>query len=208
MTRSTITLACLAACLLGTWAGCGTKGPSRSAEEDETPVDDQQTTTGTTGSPTGGSTTGGGQTTTGQGGGAPVTPGTSACCEPVQTPGCSDATLQDCVCKQDSYCCESAWDATCVSEVNEFGCGKCDVSDNPGGGGGDPGGGGGDPGGGSVGCKDDGQCTLEDDCVCTDCDADSYCSDPANCQDDGKCDAFVEGCVCADCKSSHPECAN
>jgi hypothetical protein len=50
-------------------------------------------------------------------------------------------------------------------------------------------------------------CTLDDDCVCDDCDADSYCADPANCIDDNVCDAFNEGCVCADC-ATHPECAN
>lgn len=203
MYRSTVSVTCLAACLLATWAGCGTHGPSDPASDDVTPPGGQSPTGGDPGTTTGGATGGGGPSTTGQGGSpTTTTPGSSACCEAIETPGCVDAVLQDCVCAQDSYCCETAWDATCVSEVNDLGCGVCEVPDDPGGGGG-----GGDPGGGSVGCKDDGQCTLEDDCVCTDCSTDDYCSDPNNCVDDGECDAFLEGCVCADCAGSHPECA-
>jgi hypothetical protein len=34
---------------------------------------------------------------------------------------------------------------------------------------------------------------------------DPYCSDPTNCQDDGACDTYNEGCVCMDC-ATHPEC--
>ena len=112
----------------------------------------------------------------------------------------ADPAIEQCVCAEDSFCCESEWDALCISEVNEFGCGTCDVPDPPSSG---SGGGTSEP----VGCLDDGMCTLEDDCVCTDCDADMFCSDPANCVDDGMCDAFNEGCVCADC-ASHPECSN
>ena len=54
------------------------------------------------------------------------------------------------------------------------------------------------------GCTDNGNC-ADDDCVCSDCDDDLFCSDPANCQDDGVCQSFQEGCVCADCQA-HPEC--
>lgn len=43
------------------------------------------------------------------------------------------------------------------------------------------------------------------DCVCANCAADPYCSDAANCQDDGVCDPGFEGCVCADC-AGHPLC--
>ena len=31
------------------------------------------------------------------------------------------------------------------------------------------------------------------------CGAQPFCSDPANCMNDGECDSFNEGCVCADC---------
>ena len=54
------------------------------------------------------------------------------------------------------------------------------------------------------GCLEDGVCE-DDDCVCTDCDADDFCSDPLNWVDDGECDAYNEGCVCTDCLE-HPEC--
>ena len=60
----------------------------------------------------------------------------------------------------------------------------------------------------SVGCLVDGFCTLDDDCVCADCDTDPYCSDPTNCTNDNVCDPFHEGCVCADCAMTHPECLN
>ncbi len=43
------------------------------------------------------------------------------------------------------------------------------------------------------------------DCVCANCAADPFCSDPANCSDDGVCDPGLEGCVCADC-AGHPLC--
>jgi hypothetical protein len=58
--------------------------------------------------------------------------------------------------------------------------------------------------GGSSDCTNNGNC-QDDDCVCSDCDNDLFCSDPANCTNDGFCNAFVEGCVCADC-ATHPEC--
>jgi hypothetical protein len=44
------------------------------------------------------------------------------------------------------------------------------------------------------------------DCVCASCANDAFCSDPANCTNDGACDPFNEGCVCADC-FTHPSCA-
>ena len=59
-------------------------------------------------------------------------------------------------------------------------------------------------GGGSTLCTDNGNCS-DDDCVCADCDADLGCRD--NCDNDGECQAFREGCVCDDC-TTHPECLN
>ena len=58
--------------------------------------------------------------------------------------------------------------------------------------------------GGGANCTDDGDCG-NDDCVCSDCDEDFFCKDPDNCTDNGTCQTFVEGCVCADCMT-HPEC--
>ena len=187
------------------WAGCSVSSKRASGGGDSDDgvggstgagqVDDSSatvTSSASTGGPTGTTVTSGPT-----GGGAQ--PG--ACCVETAEPGCAaDPAIEQCVCAEDSFCCESEWDALCISEVNEFGCGTCDVPDPPSSG---SGGGTSEP----VGCLDDGMCTLEDDCVCTDCDADMFCSDPANCVDDGMCDAFNEGCVCADC-ASHPECSN
>ena len=53
--------------------------------------------------------------------------GEGVCCEANGTPGCEDFEITVCVCEQDSYCCESEWDNLCASEVEEFGCGVCDV---------------------------------------------------------------------------------
>ena len=52
------------------------------------------------------------------------------------------------------------------------------------------------------------ECGTKDgfnDCVCSTCADDAFCSNPANCTDDGECDPFNEGCVCADC-AAHPAC--
>jgi hypothetical protein len=43
------------------------------------------------------------------------------------------------------------------------------------------------------------------DCVCANCTADPYCSDPVNCVDDGECHPGLEGCICVDCVG-HPLC--
>lgn len=86
------------------------------------------------------------------------------CCVASDAPGCDDATVQACVCDQDSYCCNTAWDGVCVDEVESLGCGSC-------GGGGD---GGGDPVSAcceqqaGAGCPD----TTVQDCVCA---VDDYC---------------------------------
>ena len=39
------------------------------------------------------------------------------CCVPVEIPGCSDATVEACVCAFDDYCCKTAWDDVCVGEA-------------------------------------------------------------------------------------------
>ena len=43
------------------------------------------------------------------------------------------------------------------------------------------------------------------DCVCPQCATDSFCADPNNCNNDGQCDPFNEGCACGDC-AGHPQC--
>ncbi|MEZ4265503.1 MAG: MopE-related protein [Myxococcota bacterium] len=70
------------------------------------------------------------------------------CCTSHSGGGCTNSTIQACVCAGDSYCCNVAWDNTCVTRVAAFGCSTC-VNTNLGGH--DIGGSGG--GGGSGGCK-------------------------------------------------------
>ena len=41
------------------------------------------------------------------------------------------------------------------------------------------------------------------DCVCPQCDGDSFCT--SNCTDDGECNPYLEGCTCTDC-AAHPLC--
>ena len=66
---------------------------------------------------------------------------------------------------------------------------------------------GGDDGTGGAGgdaiyhCQTNGQCDIQDDCVCPDCSNHLFCANPANCKDDGTCKPFLEGCICADCAS-------
>jgi hypothetical protein len=101
--------------------------------------------------------------------------GTGSCCEPQDTPGCDNPTLQACVCAQDSFCCEFTWDGICVEEVAEFGCGSCD--------------------GGGCG---DGQCTEDESCLscpddCGPC-AGSGCCSPH--PEPGCDDGLAQACVC------------
>lgn len=47
------------------------------------------------------------------------------CCE-TGGPGCRDFAIAACVCEQSPECCQSSWDADCVSQISELGCGSCD----------------------------------------------------------------------------------
>lgn len=101
------------------------------------------------------------------GGGDPPPAEGGDCCVAGDAPGCADATVQACVCGQDSYCCDTAWDAVCVDEVGSLGCGTCGAGGSDGG-----------DGGGTAstcceqqdgaGCPD----TTVQDCVCA---VDDYC---------------------------------
>lgn len=46
------------------------------------------------------------------------------CCE-VGVAGCTDDATEACVCDLDPFCCETAWDATCVATVSIGECGEC-----------------------------------------------------------------------------------
>jgi hypothetical protein len=49
------------------------------------------------------------------------------CCTDNESQGCTDVDVQDCVCLADPYCCEQAWDQACVDQVDQLGCGACNV---------------------------------------------------------------------------------
>ncbi len=78
----------------------------------------------------GGEETGGG-TTGGDDGMPPPPVGMGDCCMPQMAGGCSDAMVQDCVCMEDAYCCDSEWDDICVDLVAESGCGDCGAPPPP-----------------------------------------------------------------------------
>jgi hypothetical protein len=48
-----------------------------------------------------------------------------ACSIPHDTPGCGNGPCESCVCSADDYCCTTAWDETCVEEIETFGCWEC-----------------------------------------------------------------------------------
>ncbi len=66
------------------------------------------------------------------GGPPPPPPGGGDCCSNNGTPGCDDAAVEGCVCMQDAYCCDTAWDQVCVDQVDSFGCGSCGGMPPPG----------------------------------------------------------------------------
>ena len=49
----------------------------------------------------------------------------AGCCAPTEEAGCIDATIEACVCALDSYCCEEAWDESCVNTAQLSGCSPC-----------------------------------------------------------------------------------
>lgn len=46
--------------------------------------------------------------------------------------------------------------------------------------------------------NDDGVCATSENCTCKDCTNTEYCK--SNCDDNGECVRYFEGCACADCK--------
>ncbi len=50
------------------------------------------------------------------------------CCAAGSEAGCSDVSVQQCVCEADAYCCNNSWDSICVGEVTSLGCGSCEVT--------------------------------------------------------------------------------
>ena len=76
-------------------AGCGTCGAAQPSDDGAGGTDD--------------------------GGTAPA----GTCCTAVNSPGCSDLFIEDCVCFEDAFCCDFAWDATCVAIIESAECGTC-----------------------------------------------------------------------------------
>ena len=131
----------------------------------------------------------------------------SDCCSSHEGPGCEDNDCTDCVCADDSFCCEVSWDPSCVemaqSEcVDSCGCFVdtdagpcCDTNDSP-------------------ACNDDGctECVCEADSFCCETTWDDVCVNTAGttCNDSCGCNTLGDCCeandtaacsdfVCADC---------
>jgi hypothetical protein len=105
-------------------------------------------------------------------------PGQGDCCEAKQTPGCDEAAVQNCVCAQDSYCCDVKWDSICAGEVTSLGCGSCEAGPKCG----------------------NGKCEAAESC--TTCEQDcGPCDQPGDCchvqQTKGCNDPTIQACVCA-----------
>lgn len=202
---------CAAACSSGPNPGGGETGPDGSGTSGDLGL---TTGSGEDGDPGGFTTGAGGQTsvgsstttgagTTGQGGGGTATPG--ACCAPSDAPGCAgDGTVEQCVCAQDAYCCDTLWDETCVELIDASGCGVCGGSSTGSGAGStsasssvSSGTGGPPPSGnecctpasGTPGCAD----PAVQDCVCA---ADPYC---CQVEWDDLCVQIVESSSCGTC---------
>ncbi|MBL4688702.1 MAG: hypothetical protein JKY37_29205 [Nannocystaceae bacterium] len=52
------------------------------------------------------------------------------CCTAQSTPGCTDATIQACVCADDAFCCDDTWDNFCVGRVGSLLCGPSCAPDD------------------------------------------------------------------------------
>ncbi len=104
-----------------------------------------------------------------------------ACCDPdPDAAGCDNEAVMDCVCEQDPFCCEDAWDEACVVGVVIYGCGVCDgvggegdcCSEN-----------------GTPGCDDDEieACVCEADSTCCLDGWDETCADGVEFEGCGRC---------------------
>ena len=51
------------------------------------------------------------------------------CCVPGLGAGCTEPDVEACVCSFDPYCCATAWDRICASEVISMNCGGCPSND-------------------------------------------------------------------------------
>ncbi len=106
---------------VGTGSESGTTSPSTSAGTESPETTGTETIGDTTAADsTAGDSTAGDTTTGGEALG-------NCCVADDHGGGCEVTEVQDCVCGEDPVCCDEVWDAICVSEVNQFGCGTCDL---------------------------------------------------------------------------------
>jgi hypothetical protein len=47
------------------------------------------------------------------------------CCTAQRDAGCGDAAIEQCVCAQEPFCCDTAWDDVCTVQVVVLGCAEC-----------------------------------------------------------------------------------
>ncbi len=84
-----------------------------------------------TGAPDTTDTTGDDTTTTDTGVDTGPAPGENHPCQESEAPNSNDADITACVCAEDTYCCENAWDFLCVQKVTDV-CGvSCACEDLP-----------------------------------------------------------------------------
>lgn len=105
-----------------------TTDSATSSEPTSTSTGSSSTTdTGTSTSTGPGTSTGSSSdTSTGSGDtGSSTDTGGAGCCAEQGGPGCGDPDIEACLCAQDSFCCETQWDALCASEAQLFGCTEC-----------------------------------------------------------------------------------
>jgi hypothetical protein len=63
--------------------------------------------------------------------GLPCSADTTDCCHETATPGCSNPTIESCVCGDDPFCCTQSWDAICIGEATACGA-DCDSEEEEG----------------------------------------------------------------------------
>jgi hypothetical protein len=114
-------------------------------------------------------------------------------CKSAATPGSADDAITTCVCEQDSYCCNFAWDSTCVTTAKEECSLTCDCTAfTP----------------EDLACESDFDCNFCDD-DSNKCNGTWVCSEGAVCvaAEAVVCDASANaGCVVNTCNEASGEC--
>ena len=181
--------------------------------------DDSGKTGGSGSGGTGAAGGAGGGTTGGAGGSGGGTGGSGGsandCCENKISGGCSDSSIQQCVCDQDPVCCDEAWDDVCIDLA------KTSCSLTCGGGSGGAGGSGGSSGAGAAsgtgGSSTMMTCAAAETFFCGKANArDVHCSKVELCFDPGlqsiagvSCAPVPQQSQCTDCMAylpSAPQC--